>query len=78
MDILFVLQEKNVVVCARGGKTVISSAVGESPPTSSIHIVDKTIVNVAISGALFVKVACINKHTYVCVTAGKCVQMAVF
>ena len=78
MDILFVLQEKNVVVCVRGGKTVISSAVRETLPTSSIHTVDKTIVNVVISGALFVKVACVNKHTYVYFTAGRCVQMAVF
>jgi len=60
VDILFVLQEKNVVVRVRGGKTVISSAVRETLPTSSIHIVDKTIVNVVISGALFVKVACNN------------------
>jgi hypothetical protein len=63
VDILFVLQEKNVVVCVRGSKIVISSAVRETPPTSNIHIVDKTIVNVVISGALFVKVACINKYT---------------
>jgi hypothetical protein len=63
VDILFVLQEKNAVVCVRGGKTVISSAVRESPPTSSIHIVERTIVNLVISGVLFVKVACVNKHT---------------
>lgn len=74
MDFFFVSQEKNVV-CARGGKTVISSAVRETPPTSSIHIVDKTFVNVVIPGALFVKVACINKRY---LTAGRCVQMAVF
>jgi len=61
----FVLQGKNVVVCARGGKTVISSAVRKTPPTSSTDLVDNTIVNVVISGVLFVKVACISKHTYV-------------
>jgi hypothetical protein len=65
VDIFFVSQGKNVVVCVRGGKTVISSAVRKTPPTSSTDLVDNTIVNVVISGALFVKVACINKHTYV-------------
>lgn len=64
-------------MCVRGGKTVISPAVRETPPTSSINIVDKTIVNVVISGALFVKLACINKHIYVYFTAGRCVKMAV-
>jgi hypothetical protein len=40
VDILFVLQEKNVVVCVRGGETVVLSALGETSPTSSIHVVE--------------------------------------
>lgn len=62
-------------MCVRGGKTVISSTIRETPPTFSIHIVDKTIVNVVIPGALFAKVVCINERY---LTAGRCVQMAVF